>query len=118
MIFAVLHQVIPRIFTQDEAVLATINNPWWIMIVMIILGGVVFAIDGVLLGASDAVFLRNASIIAVLAGFLPGVWISYLLDGGLTGVWCGLLAFIVIRMFAVVWRFRSMRWARAGASVA
>lgn len=117
IIFALLHQVIPRIFTQDETVLDTINNPWWIMIVMIILGGVVFAIDGVLLGASDAVFLRNASIMAVLAGFLPGVWISYLLDGGLTGVWCGLLAFIVIRMFAVVWRFRSMRWARAGASV-
>lgn len=117
LFFAVLYGVIPRIFTRDEAVLEAIANPWWIMIVMIILGGVVFAIDGVLLGASDAVFLRNASILAVLLGFLPGVWISYLLDGGLTGVWVGLLAFIVIRLFAVVWRFNSMRWARAGATV-
>lgn len=117
LVFAVLHGVIPQIFTRDAAVLEAVTGPWWIMIVMIILGGVVFAIDGVLLGASDAVFLRNASIIAVLAGFLPGVWISYLLDAGLTGVWGGLLAFILIRMFAVVWRFRSMRWARAGASV-
>lgn len=117
LIFALLHRVIPRIFTQDDDVLGAIQGPWWIMIVMIVLGGIVFAIDGVLLGASDAVFLRNASILAVLAGFLPGVWISHLLDGGLTGVWCGLLAFIVIRLFAVVWRFNSMRWARAGATV-
>ena len=117
IIFAALNGVIPRLFTRDAAVLEAINNPWWIMIVMIILGGVVFAIDGVLLGASDAVFLRNASILAVLLGFLPGVWISYLVDGGLTGVWVGLLAFIVIRLIAVVWRFRSMRWAREGSAL-
>src|SRR5699024_1862583 len=117
IIFAALNGVIPRLFTRDAAVLEAINSPWWIMIVMIILGGVVFAIDGVLLGASDAVFLRNASILAVLLGFLPGVWISYLVDGGLTGVWVGLLAFIVIRLIAVVWRFRSMRWAREGSAL-
>ena len=48
---------------------------------------------------------------AVAAGFLPGVWISYAVDGGLTGIWSGLVAFIVIRLIAVVLRFRSMRWA-------
>ena len=117
LIFAALNGVIPRLFTRDAAVLEAIGHPWWIMIVMIILGGVVFAIDGVLLGASDAVFLRNASILAVLLGFLPGVWISYLVGGGLTGVWVGLLAFIVIRLIAVVWRFRSMRWAREGTAL-
>ncbi|WP_080794517.1 MATE family efflux transporter [Corynebacterium pacaense] len=114
-VFATLHSIIPRIFTSDPEVLAAIAEPWWIMIAMIIAGGVVFAIDGVLLGASDAVFLRNASIIAVLGGFLPGVWLSYVLDAGLTGVWFGLLAFIIIRLLAVVWRFLSMRWARSGA---
>ncbi|ANE04257.1 MATE family efflux transporter [Corynebacterium crudilactis] len=112
LLFVLLHSWIPRIFTQDEFVLDTMRSPWWIMIAMIILGGVVFAIDGVLLGAADAVFLRNASILAVLVGFLPGVWISYALDAGLTGVWCGLLAFILIRLFAVIWRFRSMKWAQ------
>ncbi len=117
LIFIALNSVIPRIFTQDPVVLDTIASPWWIMVVMIVLGGVVFAIDGVLLGASDAVFLRNASIFAVLCGFLPGVWISYLMDGGLTGVWCGLLAFISLRLVAVVWRFQSMRWARGGVSI-
>lgn len=112
LVFVVLHSWIPRIFTQDADVLDAIASPWWIMVAMIILGGIVFAIDGVLLGAADAVFLRNASILAVVVGFLPGVWISYALDAGLTGVWCGLLAFILIRLFAVIWRFKSMKWAR------
>ncbi|MFP7364616.1 MATE family efflux transporter [Corynebacterium callunae] len=112
LVFALFHQQIPRIFSQDQSVLAEISTPWWIMVAMIVLGGIVFAIDGVLLGASDAVFLRNASIAAVLLGFLPGVWIAYAIGAGLTGVWCGLLAFILIRLVAVVIRFQSMKWAR------
>lgn len=110
--FALGSGVIPRIFTDDPAVLEALRGPWWLMIVMIVMGGVVFALDGVLLGASDAVFLRNATIVAVLGGFLPGVWVSFAVDGGLTGVWCGLVAFIALRMIAVVWRFRSMQWAK------
>lgn len=111
LVFALGAGVIPRIFSTDEAVLEALAWPWWLLVVMIIAGGVVFALDGVLLGAADAAFLRNATIASVLLGFVPGVWISYLVDGGLTGVWCGLLAFILLRLVAVVWRFRSMRWA-------
>ncbi|MGV0867705.1 MATE family efflux transporter [Corynebacterium kalidii] len=107
--------VIPGMFTGDEAVLSTMWGPWWILVVMVGLGGVVFAIDGVLLGAGDVAFLRTASIVSVLAGFLPGVWLSWIFGWGLTGVWCGLLAFIVIRLGAVVWRYRSGRWVRTGA---
>lgn len=106
--------VVPGLFTDDEAVLEAISGPWWILVVMVGLGGVVFAIDGVLLGAGDVAFLRNATIVSVLAGFLPGVWLSFIFDLGLTGVWCGLLAFIVIRLAAVVWRYRGGKWARAG----
>lgn len=111
LVFAVLAGVIPRIFTSDAAVLDALARPWWLMIAMIVLGGVVFALDGVLLGAGDAGYLRTITIVSVLFGFLPGVWISYAVDGGLTGIWTGLLAFIIIRMVAVVLRFRSMRWA-------
>ena len=78
---------------------------------MIVLGGVLFAFDGVLLGAGDVAFLRTITIGSVLVGFLPGVWIAYLVDGGLTGIWCGLLAFIGLRTAAVVYRFQSMKWA-------
>lgn len=110
-VFAAGAGVIPRLFTGDATVLGTIAGPWWLMIVMIVLGGVVFALDGVLLGAGDAAFLRTITIASVVLGFLPGVWIAYAVGGGLTGIWLGLLAFIVIRLIAVVWRFRSMAWA-------
>lgn len=110
-VFVLGRTLIPRVLTNDDQVIAAVSGPWWLMIVMVILGGVVFALDGVLLGASDAAFLRNATVVAALCGFVPGVWLAYVLDGGLTGVWCGLVAFMAIRLVAVVWRFWSMRWA-------
>ena len=110
-VFAVFSGWIPRLFTDDAGVLDTIATPWWLLLIMIVLGGVLFAFDGVLLGAGDVAFLRTITIGSVLVGFLPGVWIAYLVDGGLTGIWCGLLAFIGLRTAAVVYRFQSMKWA-------
>ncbi|GAB3941239.1 MATE family efflux transporter [Corynebacterium tapiri] len=113
-VFALGAGVIPRLFTNDAAVLSALATPWWVLIGLILMGGVVFALDGVLLGAGDAAFLRTISIGSVLLGFLPGVWLSYALGGGLTGVWLGLGAFIALRLIAVVWRFQSMKWAVVG----
>lgn len=102
--------VIPRIFTTDVDVLATIGGPWWLLVLLVLAGGVVFALDGVLLGAADAAFLRTATIISVLAGFLPLVWLSWAFGWGLVGVWWGLFAFIVIRLMFVSWRFSGDKW--------
>lgn len=104
--------VIPRIFTTSPEVLDVISGPWWIMTFLVVIGGVVFALDGVLLGAGDAAFLRTLTLASVLLGFLPGVWLAYALNAGLAGVWGGIAAFILIRMVGVIWRFYSMRWAR------
>ena len=82
------------------------------MVAMIITGGVLFALDGVLLGAGDAAFLRTLTLASVILGYLPGVFLAYALDWGLTGVWAGLAAFIALRTVGVVYRFKSMKWAR------
>ena len=111
LVFALGAGFIPRIFTSDADVLNAMAIPWWIMIAMIIAGGVLFAIDGVLLGAGDAAFLRTITVGSVIIGFLPGIWIAYALDFGLAGIWAGLAAFILLRTVAVVFRFYSMRWA-------
>lgn len=103
-------QIIPKVFTNSPQVLEAITAPWWLMVFMIVLGGIVFALDGVLLGAADAAFLRKATIIAVVLGFLPGVWLALLFDVGLIGVWCGLAAFLILRCIAVVWRCRGDAW--------
>lgn len=109
-VFAAGFWAIPRIFTDDAATLAALAVPWWQLVIMIVIGGVVFALDGVLLGAADASYLRNITVIAVLGGFLPGLAFAWWFHTSLVGVWCGLLGFIVIRLVAVVRRFYSMKW--------
>jgi len=71
---------------------------------------VVFALDGVLIGAGDLRYMRNLTIVATLGGFLPAIWLAYGLRLGLGGVWAGLTVFIVIRLVALLARVRSGRW--------
>lgn len=113
-VFALLGHPIQALFTQDPEVFGALRVPWWLMIAMIITGGVVFALDGVLLGAGDAAFLRNLTIGAVLSGFLPLTLLSVRFGWGLAGIWAGQLAMVLLRLAGVVARFRSMRWARTG----
>ena len=101
-------------FTDDPEVVDTLQAPWWLLIAMIVAGGAVFALDGVLLGSGDAAYLRTATLIAALTGFLPLIWLSLVFDWGLAGIWTGLVVFMVIRMLTVVWRIRSGRWQRVG----
>ena len=111
-VFAIGGPVIRRIFTTDEAVLNAMAWPWWLLIAMIAAGGVLFALDGVLLGAGDAAFLRTLTLSSVFVGFLPGIALAYWAGTGLTGIWCGLAAMIAVRLVGDMWRFRSMRWAK------
>ena len=113
-LFAALAGVVPGLFTSDSAVLSQIPHAWWFFVGLQPVAGVVFALDGVLLGAGDAAFLRTATLLCAIIGFLPLVWISLALHWGLTGVWCGLAAFMVLRLLAVVLRTASGRWATTG----
>lgn len=106
--------VLPGVFTDDAAVLASVAVPWWFLVAQLPIAGVVFALDGVLLGAGDAAFMRTATVISALAGFLPLTWLSLILDWGLAGIWSGLTTFIVLRLVFVGWRALSGRWTRAG----
>ncbi|MFF0632171.1 MATE family efflux transporter [Nocardia sp. NPDC004151] len=117
MFFAAGYSLIPRLFTDDPAVLDRTNVVWWFFVAIIPIGGVVFALDGVLLGAGDAAFLRNATLGSALLGFLPMIWLSLEFDWGIGGIWTGLVAFLVLRLITVSWRALSGRWARVGAEV-
>ncbi|WP_309234578.1 MATE family efflux transporter [Nocardia sp. XZ_19_385] len=115
--FAAGYNVIPKLFTTDMAVLDRTGVAWWFFVAIIPVAGVVFALDGVLLGAGDAAFLRTATLGAALVGFLPAIWLSLIFDWGIAGIWTGLVAFMILRLAAVVWRALSGRWARVGADV-
>jgi putative MATE family efflux protein len=115
VLFAALSGVLPRVFTTDAAVLAAVPAAWWFFAGMQPVAGVVFALDGVLLGAGDAAYLRTWTLVAAAAGFLPLTWASLVLGWGLVGIWAGLSALVLIRLVAVLLRMRSGRWAVAGA---
>jgi Na+-driven multidrug efflux pump len=91
-------------------VLDAIGVPWWFMVAQLPIAGIVFALDGVLLGAGDAKFMRNATLISALVGFLPLIWLSLVFGWGLVGIWSGLSAFMVLRLAFVGWRAFSGHW--------
>jgi putative MATE family efflux protein len=109
--------VIPSWFTKDPAVHAQAMIAWPWFVAMQPLGGIVFALDGVLIGAGDVRYMRNLTLVAALGGFLPAIWTAHWLQLGLGGVWAGLTLFIVIRLVALLARLRSGRWAIAGAQL-
>ncbi|EUA54575.1 matE family protein [Mycobacterium xenopi 4042] len=73
---------LPRLFTDDPAVLAVIGVPWWFLVAQLPVAGTVFGLDGVLLGAGDARFMRTATVVSALAGFLPLIWLSLVFGWG------------------------------------
>jgi putative MATE family efflux protein len=113
-VFGVGSSVLPTLFTDDKSVLAAISVPWWFLVAQLPFAGTVFALDGVLLGAGDAAFMRTATVVSALIGFLPLVWLSLVFGWGLAGIWSGLSMFIALRLVFVGWRAVSGRWAVTG----
>ena len=69
-----------------------------------------FALDGVLLGAGDLAFMRNVTALAALCGFLPLVLAASVWGLGLGGIWAALASFIGIRLVAGLLHWRGRGW--------
>ena len=108
------HDALPRLFTSDPVVLAMTGQIWPWLAATQVAAGVVFALDGVLIGAGDVGFLRDVTLASTLGGFLPLVWLAHLAGWGLPGVWAGLLAFVLIRLVGMVLRVAGARWTERG----
>jgi putative MATE family efflux protein len=112
-----LRDVLLPLFTDDLAVLGQAEVVWWFLAGMQPLAGVVFALDGVLMGAGDVAYLRTVTIGSALLGFLPLSLLAGPLDWGLAGVWTGLCLFIGLRLVGVLVRVAGDRWLGAPATV-
>jgi putative MATE family efflux protein len=77
--------------------------------------GVVFVLDGVLMGAGDGPYLAWAMVIT-LAVFAPIALLVPVLDGGLTALWAAMTLMMVIRMLTLWLRTRSGHWLVTGAT--
>nr|WP_245847039.1 MATE family efflux transporter [Dietzia natronolimnaea] len=85
------------------------------MALVVIPAALVFGLDGVLLGAGDAAYLRTSTVIAALCGFLPVLLATRHFGWGLAGIWWGMGVFVAMRLIAVVARVRGDRWLVLGA---
>ncbi|MCI3274694.1 MATE family efflux transporter [Streptomyces cylindrosporus] len=77
--------------------------------------GVVFVLDGVLMGAGDGTYLAGAMLIT-LAVFAPVALLVPTLGGGLTALWAAMTLMMAVRMLTLWLRARSGRWLVTGAT--
>jgi putative MATE family efflux protein len=113
VVLAPLSHQLPRAFTSDPAVLAQAAKLWPYFAAMQPLGGAVFALDGILIGASDTRYLMW-SMLAASAIFVAIAAVALALDWGVVGVWTGLDVFIAARLALLGVRFSRRSWAVVG----
>jgi len=77
------------------------------------LNGAVFALDGILIGASDTGYLMW-SMLAASALFIALAALAYGLGWGVVGVWVALDVLIATRLALLAVRFAGRRWAVVG----
>jgi Na+-driven multidrug efflux pump len=109
---------LPHVFTGDAAVIDRAQAVWPLFALMQPLAGVVFALDGILIGAGDTRYLMWSMLVAGVGVYVPIALAALAFDWGIIGVWCGLIALLVARAVALGVRFAGRRWAVTGAPAA
>jgi putative MATE family efflux protein len=79
------------------------------------ISGIVFVLDGVLMGAGDGPYLAWAMLLT-LAVFTPAALLVPVLGGGLTALWATMTLMMTVRMLTLWLRTRSGRWLVTGAT--
>ncbi|MFF7719869.1 MATE family efflux transporter [Streptomyces luteogriseus] len=79
------------------------------------ISGIVFVLDGVLMGAGDGPYLAWAMLLT-LAVFTPAALLVPVLGGGLTALWATMTLMMTVRMLTLWLRARSGRWIVTGAT--
>ncbi|MGV9855886.1 MATE family efflux transporter [Streptomyces sp. NPDC003442] len=102
------------LFTTDSAVRDALLPALLVTALIQPVSGVVFVLDGVLMGAGDGPYLAWA-MIATLVVFAPVALLVPPLGGGLTALWCTMALMMSVRMATLWLRTRSGRWIVTGA---
>ncbi|QMW68594.1 MATE family efflux transporter [Mumia sp. ZJ1417] len=105
---------LPSLFTSDEAVRQLLVGALVVVALTQPISGVVFVLDGVLIGAGDGAYLAWAGVITLIA-YAPLAVAVWLTDAGLTWLWIAYAAFMLARMVTLVLRERTDRWMVVGA---
>ena len=113
LVLAAGTSVVARAFTGDDATLDQAALLWPLFALTLPFSGAVFALDGILIGASDGPYLAGSMLaaFAVCAGALAVVLAA---DWGIRGVWGAICLLILVRLTLMGVRFRRRRWLVTG----
>ncbi len=101
-------------FTSDEQVHAALVPALVVVAAVQPVSGVVFVLDGVLIGAGDGVYLAWAGV-AVLAAYAPLALLAGSLGAGLAWLWLAYGGFQLARLVTLWLRQRGTTWMVLGA---
>jgi putative MATE family efflux protein len=113
VVLVALSGVLPRVFTSDASVLAECAALWPLLALMQPLNGAVFALDGILIGASDGRYIA-VSMVAAFGCCALLLAVALARDWGIRGVWGALVALILVRLGTMAARFVRRRWLVTG----
>lgn len=103
------------LFTSDTSVQHALLPALLVVAATQPIAGVVFILDGVLMGAGDGPYLAWAMIVT-LAVFAPAALLVPMLGGGLGTLWCAMALMMIVRMATLWLRTRSGKWLVTGAT--
>ncbi|MFG1998258.1 MATE family efflux transporter [Spirillospora sp. NPDC048911] len=106
---------LPALFTSDEHVRDLIFMSLLIVALLQPVAGVVFVLDGILIGAGDGGYLAATTVIATVV-FLPAAWLAYEADAGLAGLWLAIGLWMLTRLVTLSLRARGDAWMVTGAT--
>ncbi|MFD0683990.1 MATE family efflux transporter [Actinomadura fibrosa] len=105
---------LPSLFTSDGDVRHLLLASLLLVAVLQPVAGVVFVLDGILIGAGDGAYLAVTTVLATVV-FLPAALILYRADAGLVGLWVAIGLWMATRMLTLGLRARGDRWMVTGA---
>lgn len=114
LVVLVTSPVLPAVFSEDDAVLGLTSFLLLHVAVSQPVAGVVFALDGVLIGAGDLRYLAWAMWAAAVV-LITGGLIVLAADAGIGWLWVCLHAWTATRAVTLLARFRTPAWQVTGA---
>ena len=102
--FWLLRPVLPRFFTTDETVIATVLELFIFIAFMQPLNALVFVWDGIFVGREDFGYLAKAMLVSSLTACAL-LFLVIPLGWGLTGVWWAIVVFMLMRALTLALRY-------------
>jgi putative MATE family efflux protein len=108
---------LPSVFTQEPGVITLLVGTFVLVALLQPVTSLVFALEGVLIGAGD---MRYLAIVGVFSSvvFLLAAWPVYVLGGGIIALWTVIGVWMTARFVMLGLRLRGTAWIITGAVMA